>query len=219
MLPFTFHGVLLDVVEVLGMFLEGRHGPTLYRSISLSCKPQAADTAGLRKPSDKDLRSLELWPRVEQRKWILGKKRKQQPNHQKNNSAGRVTRKIKKQTRKNKQKTNQNLHFPQFFVFFFVSLVGVLFFFAFFLFFLGFGFLVCFFCLLCFFCQTLYSLCCWTHNSRAPRCIDFVMVYGLYVPKLSTTPQDSEDFVRSRYGHGSVRTPRWSKQPQRYTGT
>ena len=40
-------------------------------------------------------------------------------------------------------------------------------------FFLGFGFLVCFFCLLwfcfflffLFFCQTLYSLCCWTHNS------------------------------------------------------
>ena len=41
-------------------------------------------------------------------------------------------------------------------------------------FFLGFGFVVCFFCLLwfCFFlffyffCQTLYSLCCWTHNTR-----------------------------------------------------
>ena len=40
-------------------------------------------------------------------------------------------------------------------------------------FFLGFGFLVCFFVcsgfvfFLCFyvFCQTLYSLCCWTHNS------------------------------------------------------
>ena len=130
-----------------------------------------------------------------------------------------------KQEKTNKQKTKKNKKnkskpaFSSVFCFFFVSLVGVLFFFAFFLFFLGFGFLVCFFCLLCFFCQTLYSLCCWTHNSRAPRCNDFVMVYGLYVPKLSTTPQDSEDFVRSRYGHGSVRTPRWSKQPQRYTGT
>lgn len=40
MLPFTVHGVLLDVVEVSGMFLEGRHGPTVYRSISLSSPKQ-----------------------------------------------------------------------------------------------------------------------------------------------------------------------------------
>ena len=80
-----------------------------------------------------------LWPRVEQRKWILAKKYK-------------------------KKKTFFLIFFC--FVFFFFSC-----------FFLGFGFLVCFFCLLwfcfcfvCFyfFCQTLYSLCCWTHNSRWP---------------------------------------------------
>ena len=55
MLPFTFHGVLLDVVEVLGMFLD-----VMAISFYIALKPQAADTAGLRTPSDKDLRSLEL---------------------------------------------------------------------------------------------------------------------------------------------------------------
>ena len=86
------------------------------------------------------------------------KKQKQKQNHQKNKSTGRITRRNKKKTNK-----NQKLRKMQ-----------VLIFFVFSCFFLGFGFLVCFFCLLwfCFFlffyffCQTLYSLCCWTHNSK-----------------------------------------------------
>ena len=216
MLPFTFHGVLLDVVEVLGMFLEGRHGPTLYRSISLSCKPQAADTAGLRKPSDKDLRSLELWPRVEQRKWILAKKRKQKPNHQKNNSAGRVTRKIKKQTRKKQTKKKQKKQIKTCiflsFLFFFVSLVGVLFFFAFFLFFLGFGFLVCFFCLLCFFVKP-YILCVAgliTLEHRAATTLSWftVCTYPNFrqphkIPKTSSDPDMATDLFARRVDRNS----------------
>jgi hypothetical protein len=91
---------------------------------------------------------LDLWPRVEQRKLVLEEKNthNQKPNHQKINSTGRVTRKIKK-TRKNKQ----NLHFPQFlffdlFFFLFLLLVCCLFF-VFYCFFLEFGFLVFLFAL------------------------------------------------------------------------
>jgi len=111
-------------------------------------------------------KNLVLWPRVEQRKWILAKKQKQKQkqkhNHQKNKSTGRITRRNKKNKKKTRtqQTKKQNLHFPQFFSCFF----------------LGFGFLVCFFCLLCFFfaflffCQTLYSLRCWTHKSSEHLC-------------------------------------------------
>ena len=99
-------------------------------------------------------------------------KKKKKQNHQKN----KIDRK-NHQKKQKKQEKKQNLHFPQFLFFLFVF---VLFLFFLFLscFFLGFGFLVCFFCLLwfcfCFFvfyffCQTLYSLCCWTHNSSNER--------------------------------------------------
>ena len=84
---------------------------------------------------------------------------KKKKNHQNNNSTGRVTRKIKKKRKNNKKtkqnqtikkthKKNQNLHFPQFFLFLLSACCFLFLFFSWF--FLGFGFLVCFFCLLCF---------------------------------------------------------------------
>ena len=74
------------------------------------------------------------------------------------------TKKQEKKSQKSKtNKKNQKKAKPAFSAVFFVFLV----------FFLGFGFLVCFFWLLCFFYiffrQTLYSLCCWTHNSCNAR--------------------------------------------------
>jgi cation transport ATPase len=104
------------------------------------------------------------------------KKQKQKQNHQKNKSTGRITRRNKKKQEKTKKKKSKPafsavlIFFLIFFCFFF------LFFFVFFLFFpwfwvssLFFLFaLVLFFFVFLFFCQTLYSLCCWTHNSRWP---------------------------------------------------
>ena len=121
-----------------------------------------------------ETKNFHLWPRVEQRKWILAKnkkqKQKQKQDHQKNKSTGRITRRNKRKTRnKTRKKQNKkNLHFPQFCFCFFSC------------FFIGFGFLVCFFCLHCFyflfFCQTLYSLCCWTH--KLPCCMLFKVFLG-----------------------------------------
>ena len=113
-------------------------------------------------------RSLALWPRVKQRKWILTKKNKKNRITKKTNRQEESPEETKK-TRKNKKtQKSKKTKKPAFSAVFFVFLV----------FFLGFGFLVCFFWLLCFFCffiffrQTLYSLCCWTHNScnaRSPQ--------------------------------------------------
>ena len=135
---------------------------------------------------------LALWPRGEQRKWIVAKKiikkkknkQKQKQNHQKNKSTGRITRRNrkKKNKKKIKKKTAENAVFDFFFdVFLFFSC-----------FFLGLGFLVCFFCLLwfcfflfLFFCQTLYSLCCWTHKTcwelGVHPCPSYMAVYGIVV--------------------------------------
>ena len=90
------------------------------------------------------------------------KKQKQKQNHQKNKSTGRITRRNKKKTNKNQKLRKMQVLFC------------FLFFFVFFLFFPWFLFsslfflfaLVLFFLFFYFFCQTLYSLCCWTHNSK-----------------------------------------------------
>ena len=90
-------------------------------------------------------KNLVLWPRVEQRKWILAKKQKQKQkhNHQKNKSTGRITRRNKKNKKKTRtqQTKKQNLHFPQFFFLFFpwfwfssLFFLFALFFFCFFIF-------------------------------------------------------------------------------------
>ena len=79
-------------------------------------------------------------------------KKKQKPNHQKNNSTGRVTIKIKKtnaiKTKKKQKLKKQNLHFPQLFF-----LLSACFFCCFFL---GFGFLDCFVGSLWFCCFYIY---------------------------------------------------------------
>ena len=73
---------------------------------------------------------LNLWPRVEQRKWILAKKKqkklKQKQNHQKNKSTGRNRKKTRKKQKKQKKtkkhqkkiKTAENAGFDFVFVFF-----------------------------------------------------------------------------------------------------
>ena len=134
-------------------------------------------------------------------------RQEESPEKTRKNTQTKNEKTTKQKSKQNQnQKTKPNLHFPQVLLFlFFLFLSSACCFFVCFCscFFPWFWFssLFCLFALVLFFGQTLYSLCCWTHNSRAPRCNDFR-------PKLSTTPQDSEDFVRSRYGHGSVRTPR-----------
>ena len=94
----------------------------------------------------------------------FSKKLKKTESPKKNKSTGRITRRNKKQEKQNKNKKNKTCIFRSFCFVCFYSVFSC--------FFLGFGFLVCFFCLLwfcyffvfLFFCQTLYSLCCWTHN-------------------------------------------------------
>ena len=97
--------------------------------------------------------SYSLWPRVEQRKWILAKIKK------KNRNKNRITKKTNRleespeETKKNKKKNKQTIKTCMFRVFFFcfVFLFVSCFFF-------GFDFLVCFFCLIwfCFFCFVIF---------------------------------------------------------------
>jgi hypothetical protein len=113
---------------------------------------------------------LDLWPRVEHRKLVLEEKTHTIKN--------RITKKSTRQEEspeksKKQEKTNKTCIFLSFcflFCFFLVSLVGVLFVFCFLLFFpwvwLSSFFVRSGFVVFCCFCQTLYSLCCWTHNIR-----------------------------------------------------
>ena len=81
--------------------------------------------------TSQEWQGLILWPRLQQRKFILAKKRNQKQNHRKkkNNPTGRITRKNNK-----KKQSQKKLDRPQFFLLF-----------SCFLCFLVFGFLVCFF--------------------------------------------------------------------------
>ena len=90
---------------------------------------------------------LDLWPRVEQRKLVLEEKNthNQKPNHQKINSTGRVTRKIKKKEKQTKPAFSSVFVFC--FVFFLFLLLVCCLFFVFYCFFLEFGFLVFLFAL------------------------------------------------------------------------
>ena len=104
---------------------------------------------------------LNLWPRVEQRKWMLAKikkiKQKQKQNHQKNKSTGR-NRKKKKKTRKKQKKLRkmQVLIFFVFFIFFVLFLFFPWFWFSSLLFL--FALVLIFFCFFIFFVKP-YILC------------------------------------------------------------
>ena len=113
---------------------------------------------------------LDLWPRVEQRKLVLeGKKHTQSKTESPKNQLDRKSH----QKNQKKEKTNKTCIFLSFcflFCFFLFLLLVCCLFFVFLLFFpwvwlssffvrSGFVFFGCF-------CQTLYSLCCWTHNIR-----------------------------------------------------
>ena len=109
---------------------------------------------------------LDLWPRVEQRKLVLEGK----THTIKNRITKKSTRQEESPEKSKKQEKCKTCIFLSCcfcFVFFLFLLLVCCLFFNFLVFFLEFGFLV-FFCSLwfCFFCQTLYSLCCWTHNIR-----------------------------------------------------
>ena len=88
-------------------------------------------------------------------------------NHQKNRSTGRITRRNKKKQEKNHKNQKQTKKTKKGKTCIFRS------FFCFSCFFPWFWFSSLFFWLLCFFKyffrQTLYSLCCWTHNSCNAR--------------------------------------------------
>jgi hypothetical protein len=77
----------------------------------------------------------------------------------KNKSTGRITRRNKKTINKKKK-----LHFPQFLIVCFLFFPW--FWFSSLFFFVCSGFVINLYFIL-FFCQTLYSLCCWTHNTFA----------------------------------------------------
>jgi hypothetical protein len=81
------------------------------------------------------------------------KKHNQKPNHQKNNSTGRVTRKTKNKKKNKNNKKNKTCIFLRFLSVFSCFSCWRVVVFAFSCYFLDFGFLVCFFCSLwfCFF--------------------------------------------------------------------
>ena len=140
--------------------------------------------------------TLLLWPRVEQRKWILAKNKKTKTESPKK----QIDRK-NHQKKQEKNKKKQKLRKMQVF-------------FVCFLFFLGFGFLVCFFCLLwfCFFVKP-YILCVAgliSLEHRAATTLSWFTVcpypnfrQPLKIPKTSSDPDMATDLFARRVDRNS----------------